>query len=148
MVFLNSAINPFTYGYGNETMQKAFRITFPFLYKDKPKFKLQRRVGHGVFTFKKAMPKINPKAGTKTQQSLKRIGEVLMSPIIGRFEKSAVVLHPKRPARDFARRVARKISFLGNRNETQNSCNTVTSAITNANDLKPTSTPQIQIRNE
>ena len=35
MVFLNSAINPFTYGYGNETMQKAFRITFPFLYKDK-----------------------------------------------------------------------------------------------------------------
>ena len=35
MVFLNSAINPFTYGYGNETMQKAFKITFPFLYKDK-----------------------------------------------------------------------------------------------------------------
>ena len=94
------------------------------------------------------MPKINPEAGTKTQQSLKRIGEVLMSPIIGSFEKSAVVLHPKRPARNLARRVARKISFLGNRNETQNSCNTVTSAITNANDLKPTSTPQIQIRNE
>ena len=94
------------------------------------------------------MPKINPEAGTKTQQNLKRIGEVLMSPIIGSFEKSAVVLHPKRPARNLARRVARKISFLGNRNGTQNSCNTVTSAITNANDLKPTSTPQIQIRNE
>ena len=33
MVFLNSAINPLAYGYGNETMQKAFRITFPFLFK-------------------------------------------------------------------------------------------------------------------
>ena len=35
MVFLNSAINPLAYGYGNETMQKAFRITFPFLFKGK-----------------------------------------------------------------------------------------------------------------
>ena len=35
MVFLNSAINPLAYGYGNETMQKAFRITFPFFFKGK-----------------------------------------------------------------------------------------------------------------
>ena len=34
-IFFNSALNPFIYGYGNETMQKAFRITFPCFFKEK-----------------------------------------------------------------------------------------------------------------
>jgi len=34
-IFLNSSINPYIYGYGNETMQKAFRLTFPWFFKDK-----------------------------------------------------------------------------------------------------------------
>ena len=38
-IFFNSALNPFIYGYNNQTMQKAFRITFTWLYKDKVKFK-------------------------------------------------------------------------------------------------------------
>ena len=35
LIFFNSALNPYVYGYGNQTMQKAFRITFTCLYKDK-----------------------------------------------------------------------------------------------------------------
>ena len=34
-IFFNSALNPMVYGYGNETMQKAFRLTFPFIFKEK-----------------------------------------------------------------------------------------------------------------
>ena len=34
-IFFNSALNPLVYGYGNQTMQKAFRITFTCLFKDK-----------------------------------------------------------------------------------------------------------------
>ena len=33
--FANSALNPIIYGLGNENMQKAFRITFPFFFKGK-----------------------------------------------------------------------------------------------------------------
>ena len=33
--FANSALNPIIYGLGNENMQKAFRITFPFFFKEK-----------------------------------------------------------------------------------------------------------------
>ena len=36
-IFFNSALNPFIYGYNNQTMQKAFRITFTCLFKDKVK---------------------------------------------------------------------------------------------------------------
>ena len=34
-VFLNSALNPFLYGYCSDTLRKAFRLTYPWLYKDK-----------------------------------------------------------------------------------------------------------------
>jgi hypothetical protein len=34
-IFANSALNPFIYGYCNETMRKAFRITFTCLFKEK-----------------------------------------------------------------------------------------------------------------
>ena len=34
-VFSASALNPFIYGYFNETMRKAFKITFPWLFKEK-----------------------------------------------------------------------------------------------------------------
>ena len=34
-IFFNSALNPFIYGYNNQTMQKAFRITFTCIFKDK-----------------------------------------------------------------------------------------------------------------
>ena len=33
--FANSALNPIIYGLGSENMQKAFRITFPFFFKEK-----------------------------------------------------------------------------------------------------------------
>ena len=34
-MFTHSALNPLIYGYGNENMRKAFKITFPFLFKEK-----------------------------------------------------------------------------------------------------------------
>ena len=42
MIFLNSAINPIVYGFGNGTMQKAFRLTFPFLFKGQVPRKQQK----------------------------------------------------------------------------------------------------------
>ena len=41
-IFINSALNPFIYGYNNQTMQKAFRITFTCFFKDKVKSILVR----------------------------------------------------------------------------------------------------------
>ena len=37
-VFAGSALNPILYGYGNENMRKAFRITFTWLYREKVKY--------------------------------------------------------------------------------------------------------------
>ena len=39
--FANSALNPIIYGLGNENMQKAFRITFPFFFKGKVNYYIQ-----------------------------------------------------------------------------------------------------------
>ena len=38
--FANSALNPIIYGLGSENMQKAFRITFPFFFKEKVIFSI------------------------------------------------------------------------------------------------------------
>ena len=35
LIFFNAALNPIIYGYCNETMRKAFRITFTWLFKEK-----------------------------------------------------------------------------------------------------------------
>ena len=85
------------------------------------------------------MPKVTPEAKTKTQGCLKNIGDVLMAPVSGDFEKSPVVLHLKRPARGLARRVARKISLMGNRTEEKHpdSLNTLTSTVKSSSGLKP-----------
>ena len=62
-----------------------------------------------------------------------------MAPVSGDFEKSPVALHPKRPARGLARRVARKISLMGNRIEEKHpdSLNTLTSTVKSSSGLKP-----------
>ena len=118
MIFLNSAINPLAYGYGNETMQKAFRITFPFFFKGKPKFKLQKGMGHSVFTFTKVMEKITSKAETKAQAGFKQVGEDLMAPVTAGFEKSAVIIRRKNTFGEFAKKVARRTSSLAQRKVT------------------------------
>lgn len=34
-IFFNSALNPIVYGYYSDTMRKAFRLTFPWMFKNK-----------------------------------------------------------------------------------------------------------------
>jgi hypothetical protein len=41
-VFGGSMLNPILYGYNNVTMRKAFKITFPFLFREKANYVLKR----------------------------------------------------------------------------------------------------------
>ena len=54
------------------------------------------------------MSKINSNAETKVQEGFKNAGADLMAPITARFEKSAVVLRPKRSIGEFAKRIAKQ----------------------------------------
>ena len=75
------------------------------------------------------MSKISSKAETKVQQGFKNAGTDLMTPVTAAFEKSAVVLRPKRSLGEFAKRVARRTSSLAQRRVTIKSPNTPNSKI-------------------
>lgn len=109
MIFFNSALNPLVYGYGNETMQKAFKITFPWIFKEKPDFVLKK--GHGQSTF--IFAKIVQKHDTKLNKTIKSIGEEVMIPITGHWEKGPMVRPRSRSKMGIlAKRVVRKASVL------------------------------------
>ena len=76
------------------------------------------------------MSKINSNAETKVQEGFKNAGADLMAPITARFEKSAVVLRPKRSIGEFAKRIARRTSSLAQRRVTIKTPNTPNSKST------------------
>ena len=76
------------------------------------------------------MSKINSNAETKVQEGFKNAGADLMAPITARFEKSAVVLRPKRSIGEFAKRIARRTSSLAQRRVTIKAPNTPNSKST------------------
>ena len=70
------------------------------------------------------MSKINSNAETKAQEGFKQAGAMLMTPITAEFEKSAVVLRPKRSIGEFAKKIARRTSSIAQRRVTIKSPNT------------------------
>ena len=76
------------------------------------------------------MSKINSNAETKVQEGFKNAGADLMAPITARFEKSSVVLRPKRSIGEFAKRIARRTSSLAQRRVTIKTPNTPNSKST------------------
>ena len=76
------------------------------------------------------MSKINSNAETKVQEGFKNAGADLMAPITAKFEKSAVVLRPKRSIGEFAKRIARRTSSLAQRRVTIKTPNTPNSKST------------------
>ena len=63
MIFLNSALNPLIYGYWNANMRKAFRLTFPWMFKKKPNYFLQKNLAENSrfqkYTFKKIVRQLS-----------------------------------------------------------------------------------------
>lgn len=89
-------------------MQKAFRITFSWLFKDKPDFVLTK--GHGQSTY--IFTKIVQKQNTKLNKTIKSMGEELMSPIAVNWEKGPMVRRSRSKMGNLAKRVVRKASTL------------------------------------
>jgi hypothetical protein len=131
-IFFNSAINPFIYGYNNQTMQKAFRITFTCIFKDKvdnillifgritlskfatffqPKYVLRKGEGHSTFQFTKIVEKMQKES--KIATTLKTFGDDMMTPVTAHLIKKGKHRKVSRVG-EMARRVARKASHLSN----------------------------------
>ena len=80
MIFLNSALNPLIYGYWNANMRKAFRLTFPWMFKKKPDFVMQKNLAENSrfqkYTFKKIVRQLstsNKDAGSLFSQKSKLV---------------------------------------------------------------------------
>jgi len=67
LIFFNCAVNPYIYGYWNSNMRKAFRLTYPWIFGNQPKYVLQRDYGSRLtVTFRKIVVETIQRGGAAT----------------------------------------------------------------------------------